>query len=142
MMFWDSSAIAPLVMEEPSSDACRALLPRNTPLFVWALTSVEVTSAIRRKQREGALTLADARLALDRLDALATGWIEVDMLESVRRRATRLLATHSLRAEDALQLGAALIAAGETRPACAFVTRDARLAAAADAEGLRVFEPR
>ena len=58
--------------------------------------------------------------------------------EAIRSRADRLLAVHPLRAADAFQLAAGLIAS-EDRPAdLPFVTLDDRLAEAARKEGFLV----
>ncbi|MFY9343542.1 MAG: hypothetical protein WAT39_13685 [Planctomycetota bacterium] len=53
-------------------------------------------------------------------------------------RARRLLANHPLRAADACQLAAALIACRERPDALGFVTLDSRLAEAARREGFTV----
>ena len=54
----------------------------------------------------------------------------------VRERAIRLLAVHSLRAGDALQLAAALVYFDERPRGESFVCLDERLGEAAAAEGL------
>jgi len=58
--------------------------------------------------------------------------------EAVRSRAERLLGVHTLRAGDALQLAAALLAAEEDPADLPFVTLDERLADAARKEGFPV----
>ncbi len=57
----------------------------------------------------------------------------------VRARARRLLELHSLRAADALHLGAALVAAEEDPGRMGFTTLDGHLAEAAEKEGFRVY---
>jgi hypothetical protein len=69
---------------------------------------------------------------------LAKSWDEVVDLFAVRARALSLLARHDLRAADAAQLGAALLAAEDHPASLTFVCLDDRLAAAAEREGLRV----
>ena len=49
--------------------------------------------------------------------------------------------THPLRAADALQVGAALVAAEEFPATLEFVTLDRKLAVAAEREGFRVIGP-
>ena len=60
---------------------------------------------------------------------------------AVRARADALLARHPLRAADAGQLGAALLAREEPADALTFVCLDRRLSLAAEREGLRVATP-
>lgn len=54
------------------------------------------------------------------------------------RRAVRLVRRHPLRAADALQLAAALMATGEHPERLDLVSSDDRLSAAARREGFRV----
>jgi predicted nucleic acid-binding protein len=65
-------------------------------------------------------------------------WSEVVALEPVRRQAERLVSVHPLRAADALQLGAALVATDLDPGGLEFVTLDERLATAALKEGFTV----
>jgi hypothetical protein len=62
-------------------------------------------------------------------------------VELVRRNAERIVETHPVRAADALQIGAALIAAEDNPGALEFVTFDSNLAQAAEREGFRVLGP-
>jgi predicted nucleic acid-binding protein len=140
MRFWDSSAIVPLIVEEASSSACRGLLRTDRVIAVWALSRVEVLSAIWREVRSGAMDRAAAMQAGKRLDALSAAWTEVDGIVVVRARAERLVAVHPLRAPDALQLAAALVLSRE-RPRWQFVTGDRDLASVAELEGFDVIVP-
>lgn len=141
MRFWDSSAIVPLLVEESSSSAVLAELERDPELIVWWATEVECVSALARLEREGSLDGRAMADALERLDALARSWQEVQPVERVRRTAVRLLRVHGLRGADALQLAAAL-AVGEGEPASVqLVSLDDRLAQAAEREGCRVIRP-
>src|SRR5512143_3397601 len=134
MRFWDSSAIVPLIVEEASSAACRSLLRADRTIAVWALSRVEVLSAIWREVRAGTMERIAAVQAGKRLDALSAAWTEVDGLTAVRARAERVVAVHPLRAADAMQLAAALVLSKE-RPRWPFVTSDRLLAGVAELEG-------
>ena len=137
MRYWDASALVPLVVAEPSSDVLRRLA-REGDVVTWCLSAVEISSAIERRAREGALGAADRQSALATLADLAEVWTEITAVAAVRERACRLLAVHSLRAADALQLAAALVAAGDRPAGHQFVCADGRLADAAEREGYRV----
>jgi uncharacterized protein len=80
----------------------------------------------------------EASYALTRLSVLARGWSEVPPSERLREVALRLLRVHDLRAGDALQLAAALVASEERPATLDLVTLDDRLALAASREGFRV----
>jgi uncharacterized protein len=135
--YWDTSALVPLVVAEPETERMRALLDEDHDVVTWALTSVEFASAIERRARQGELSPVERRHALARLRQLAGVWDEITSVEVVRRRALAVLARHELRAADAVQLGAALAIADERGEPLGFVCLDARLADAADREGLR-----
>ena len=92
-------------------------------------------SALARLEREGALTDSAMTGALERLDLLAESWNEIQPVAAVRSAARRLLRVHALRAADALQLAAAVVAAEGQPASLAIVTLDERLAAAARREG-------
>jgi len=138
--FWDASAVVPLLVAEPPRDQLLDLLQRDPVMLVWWGTPVECTSAIARREREGALSTRDATRALDRLRALAIAWQEVLPAEQVRAAAQRLLRVHPLRAADSLQLAAAIVAAEHEPHALELVRLDDRLNEAAIREGFRVVE--
>ncbi len=138
MRFWDSSAIVPLVCREPQSSQCRQWLRSDPVILVWAFAATEVMSALSRQRRDGALSPRALSQAKHRLTRLEAAWHEVAQYDAVRTRARRLLEIHSLRAADALHLGAALVAFEEQTTGIGFVTFDSRLAAAARKEGFEI----
>ena len=73
-----------------------------------------------------------------RLAAFQRIWSEVEPERALRDNATRLLRTHDLRAADALQLAAALVAADGEPRSLDFVCLDTRLSMAAQDEGFRI----
>jgi len=132
--FWDTSALVPLLAEEPATLSAQRLYA-GQPAIVWWATSVECASAIARFERDGSLTAAQSIEAFARLDALRASWIEIEPGDEVRDVARRMLRVHPLRAADALQVAAAWLAS-ERRPASLpLVTLDERLRAAAAREG-------
>ena len=138
MKFWDSSAIVPLLVMEASREPLLALLDQDPLMIVWWGTPVECTSAIARREREGSLSVTEATAALERLRTLSLAWQEVLPTEPVRSVAQRLLRVHPLRAADALQLAAAVIAAEREPSSLEFISLDERLNAAAQREGFRI----
>jgi uncharacterized protein len=139
--FWDSSAIVPLLVAEPSSAAVMEAYEADPEVVAWWGTEAECVSALARLERQGGLGVPSVNEALRRLDGLASAWREVQPTAAVRQSAIRLLRVHSLRTADALQLGAAIVAA-ENRPASLpLVTLDDRLEQAAQREGFPVVRP-
>jgi predicted nucleic acid-binding protein len=136
--FWDSSALVPLLAEEATTDAMRKRLREDREVLVWWAAQVECVSALMRRVREGRLARKDVVRAEQRLQHLTRAWLEVVPTEPVRATAQRLLRVHPLRAADALQLAAAVVAAEHEAASLDLVTLDDRLAEAAEREGFRV----
>lgn len=138
MRFWDSSAIAPLLVEETASRPREAQLHEDAEILVWYGTWAELESAICRRERETSIDPEQAAMARTRLSVLTRSWLEIQPTSWVRERAIRLLRVHPLRAADAMQLAAALVAFKERTAGNRFLTADLRLAKAASLEGFAV----
>jgi hypothetical protein len=123
-------------VNESTTAVVRRLVPGG--IVTWSLSAVEIGTAIERRCREGHLTDAQRMMARSALAELAAAWTEISALGPVRERALRLVATHPLRAADAMQLAAALVAVGDRSPGHAFVCFDGRLREAAAREGFRM----
>jgi len=110
-------------------------------VVAWWATEAECVSTLARLEREGSLAAPSMTEGLRRLTGLESSWREVQPVSAVRSTAIRLLRVHPLRTVEALQLGAAIVAA-ESHPATLpFVTLDERLAQAAEREGFLVVRP-
>lgn len=138
MKFWDTSAIVPLLVIEPTTETARSVLTGDSSVVVWWGTRTECVSALNRQIREGSLRIEDERQARAVLKQLADAWSEVQPSESLRGTAERLLAVHALRAADALQLSAALQWCQRQPMNKDLVSFDARLRDAAYKEGFTI----
>ena len=107
-------------------------------MTVWWACRLECSSALNRLRRDGSLDEAGLSRALRDLGTLADGWFEMQPTEELRARAMRLLRVHPLRAADAAQLAAALMATSENPSQLQFVTSDDRLRESAEKEGFIV----
>ncbi len=138
MRFWDASAIVPLIIDEPGREQLLAILEADPVMIVWWGTSVELVSALSRRERDGTLPTASVSAAVERVRKLERAWHQVAPTDTLRQRAQRLLRVHPLRAADSLQLAAALAVAGDEPASVSFVSLDQRLLDAAQREGLCV----
>ncbi len=141
MRYWDTSALLPLCVREPSSALLTRTFTEDSGVITWWGTRLEATSALARLERDGALAGAGQRAASARLGALAAAWAEVEPGVVVREQAERLLRIHPLRAADALQLAAAIVASGHRPPTLPLVSLDQRLSEAARREGFPLVIP-
>jgi len=138
MKYWDASAIIPLLVQEEETEKRESSWREDPQVVVWWGSKIECASALNRLYREGALDSDNLQQALADLETLASGWLEIQPTEKIRRRALRLLRIHPLRAADALQLAASLVAADENPTLLHFVCSDQRLIDAAQKEGFKV----
>lgn len=138
MRFWDSSAVVPLLVQQEASARCERWLKEDRDAVLWTLTPVEISSALRRLVREGALAERAASQAEVRVEQLVRACVLVVDVEGVKARARRLLRLHALRAADAMQLGAAIAWAADAPAGRTLCTFDDRLALAASREGFDV----
>lgn len=111
-------------------------LIRTCRVATSRLSEVEVSSALARRAREGAFTLAERDRAIDALNADLASWILVEVGPELTRRAQALLVRHGIRTGDAVQLASCLHLQREAGQRLPFGAFDERLNAAAGAEGL------
>ena len=137
-MFWDSSALVPILLPETRSEALVALLSADREVVIWWATPLECQSALYRRHRDTPLPPPVMRDVTDRLRAFVEHADTIAPTDEVRRRAARLLASHALRAADALQLAAALVWCEEQPHNETFISLDERLCAAARKEGFEI----
>ena len=116
----------------------RKLLCEDAVIVVWALTEVELCSALWRRARAGEIKEGALRQAQSFFDDLLATANVVTSVPHVVKVSRRILATHQLRSADSLQLAAALLVAGDEPESLPFVTLDERLAEAAAREGFPV----
>ena len=148
LYYLDSSALAKHYLIEPGSRWITELITHTAPVrFVSTeLAIVEVVCAITRAERERRIS-ALLRNKLAARSARETRNV-VELIGTSRRilgHASQLALRHPLRAYDAIHLATALWILSETlmlgMPAPIFVSADANLLAAAQAEGLAVENP-
>lgn len=141
MIFWDTSAVVPLCVDEPRSVEMLALLDSDQSMVVWWGTPIECWSAICRRLRDGDLNHQEWVEAEGRLDQLGAAWTDVLGTHEVRDHARRLLRRHPLRAADAMQLAAAMVWAEGKPEGQLLACLDDRLSEAAVREGFTLATP-
>jgi predicted nucleic acid-binding protein len=138
MRFWDSSAILPLLVLEQQSDYCVESFSQDSNVLVWAMTKIEVFSALCRRLRDRSLKQESFDMAVHRMHDFFENVYEIVGIPRVKDRALRLLRVHPLRAADSLQLAAALVATEENTTRLPIMCFDERLTTAAKLEGFEV----
>lgn len=138
MRFWDASSLIPLFVGEAHSSVMETLVGDDPDMMVWWASPVECASAVHRLRREDVFTAAEAAHVLAALAGALDAANVVQPGDELRAMALRLLATHPLRAADALKLAAALLWARGRPAGRDFVCLDERLRTAAILEGFQI----
>ncbi|MGH8769823.1 MAG: type II toxin-antitoxin system VapC family toxin [Burkholderiales bacterium] len=141
MKFWDSSALVPLLVNEPATPKLATIYKEDAAIIAWWGTSVECASALARRNRENKSDAPALAEGFARLNQIRRDWQEIQPLESLRELAVRLTRVHNVRAADALQLAAAIFASENVPGILDFVCLDARLSLSAEREGFNVVSP-
>lgn len=110
--------------------------------LISSLASIEVHSAVRRRERLGELSPEDAAVALAILATETAAMTEQTVNPPVVETARRMIDDHALRALDAIQLGSCWVArAASGITDVVFVASDAALLSAAANEGFQTWNP-
>jgi len=134
-MFWDSSALVPLILPEARSATLTRAFNGDRHPVIWWVTPVECHSALVRVARDKRVNKDEAMRAAERLRGIRSRANEIGPSDDVRVRAIHLLSTHGLRSGDALQLAAALVWCEGQPNGETLVCADERLRKAARQEG-------
>jgi predicted nucleic acid-binding protein len=142
--FLESTAFAKLFVQEAGTEAMIRLMEtvEDNRKLIAASSPLEVYAAIRRRERAGDITPADAAAAFEILRIEAARMVQEPLNPAVLESARQLLDRTKLRWTDALQLGAALVAREMFRgTAIIFVSASPLLLEAAKSEGMQTLDP-
>jgi uncharacterized protein len=142
--FADTSAFAKRYLPETGSTWVQSWIDpaSGAVVLISALSTVEFTALLARRQREGNVTLVDFnRLHKDFLFHVRRQYRVITLRQSILTQAQQLVAKHPLRSLDAIQLASALAAAKTLGAFPTFISGDQRLLAVAAAEGFPIDNP-
>lgn len=105
--YFDTSAFVPILIDEPSSRACRELWTLADAVITTRLLYVEAMAALSRAERTGRITAATVRAAGDGLDRLWPEFQVIELDDALARRAAALAESRALRGYDAVHCAAA-----------------------------------
>lgn len=135
LVYFDSSALVKLVLDEAGSDVAAALWDACDVALSSRLAHPEVCAALAAAGRNHDLTESEVAAAMSDWELFWTSMRPVELSADVERAAGSLAATHQLRGADAVHLASAL-ALGPAHVTVA--VWDRRLHAGAVASGLAV----
>lgn len=135
IVYFDTSAFIPLIIDEPNSDSCDRLWNEATRIVSVRLLYVETRAALARAHRLGRLSQRALASAVALLDDLSAQVDHVEVTERLVRMAGALAEEQQLRGYDAVHLAAAQAVADQDT---IFASGDQQLIAAATRVGLSV----
>jgi len=134
--YFDTSVLVKRYVDEAGRREVLRLL-RRYDVVTSAIVTVELRSALRRRVAEGGLDEERVPEILKRVAAERGFWASIDVSRDVLSAAETLVATHPVRALDAVHIASAqLFAARIALPDLIFVSADARQTTAAAAVGM------
>jgi uncharacterized protein len=142
--FLESTAFAKLFVQEHGTDNLIRLMEavEDNRKLIAASAPLEVYAAIRRRERSGGISAADAMAALEILRMESARMVQEPLNPAVLEAARQLIDRTGLRWPDALQLGAAIVAREMFQGTeIVFVSASQHLLDAAKAEGFPVLDP-
>ncbi len=131
--YFDTSAIIPLIINEPSSDRCNRVWNESSRVVSVRLLYPEVRAALAKAERMGRLSATQRAAAFVELETIITEVDHVEVTEALAHRAGELAQAHGLRGYDAVHLAAASAVADSD---VVLVTGDADMANAANSIGI------
>ena len=143
-VYLDTSALIKRYIEEEGTERILEVTDDldGVQVIILDITPLEARSAVRRRQREGDISGADAERILNQIEEDGSSLFLVQPSTSaVIEEAARLIDRHPLRACDALQLAGCLMTRDNVPGPLTFSCADARLCGAAELEGLTVLNP-
>ena len=143
-VYLDTSALIKRYIEEEGTERVVGVTDDldGVQVIILDITPLEARSAVRRRQREGDISGADAERILNQIEEDGSSLFLVQPSTSaVIEEAARLIDRHPLRAYDALQLAGCLMTRDNVPGPLTFACADARLCGAAELEGLTVLNP-
>lgn len=136
--YFDTSAVVPLLVQEPTTPHCTRLWDEATRIVSARLVYPEACAALARAVRMGRLTSAQMTAATAELDHVIAQVDFIEITAELARSAGQLAQQRGLRGYGAVHLAAAVsIADGDV----VFVTADTDIANAARATGLATAVP-
>jgi uncharacterized protein len=133
--YFDTSALVPLLVDEPGSDRAARLWDVADNVVAVRLVYAEARAALAQAARQGRLSAADLTTAIDGLEGLYASLDLLEVDEHLVRRAGELAQHHALRGYDAVHLAAAERLRDD---AAVLVAGDRGLCTAAGALGMAV----
>ncbi|GAB2473967.1 type II toxin-antitoxin system VapC family toxin [Jatrophihabitans fulvus] len=101
IVYLDTSALIPLLIEEPASETCERLWDDADDVVTVRIAYVEAAAALAQAHRLERLTAAQHRDALRVLDDAWSQVQIIDVDDALIRRAATFAASHVLRGYDA-----------------------------------------
>ena len=133
LAYFDSSAIVPLLIDEPTTACCREILGKADVSLSSSLSYVETSAGLVKAERMGRITPAERKAAWQRFEGRWQYFLPIGTSDDIVSTAASLAVAYALRGHDAVQCATALASVSEDF--CA-VSGDRRLLRAWAEEGI------
>jgi predicted nucleic acid-binding protein len=132
LLYFDSSAIVKLYVEEPESGHVRAFALSGAMVFTSDIAYPEVRAALAAARRDGRLSPSQYAAIKAKLDGEWATYAHIEVDAAVCRKAGDLADEYALRGFDAVHLACFAEIVGDPGRRIEFISFDARLSRAAE----------
>ncbi len=105
--YFDTSAVVPLIIDEPATDVCNRIWNESSRVVSVRLLYPEGRAALARAHRLNRVTRTQLAAAVAELDAIVDQVDHVEVTPQLAQTAGALAEQHGLRGYDAVHLAAA-----------------------------------
>ncbi|KQZ09905.1 PIN domain-containing protein [Microbacterium sp. MEC084] len=109
LAYFDTSAVVPLLIDEPASERCARAWDSAHRIASTALTYVEVHTALAQAHRRDRLSDPQHLAAIDAFEELWSQVTSITPSDALIRHAAALGAAHALRGYDAVHCATAVL---------------------------------
>jgi predicted nucleic acid-binding protein len=136
-LYAETSAVLRWLLADADGENIRAVLAAAGKVVSSRLTSIEARRVVRRAEREGRITGAEAADVLAVFAQAASTWAIVEITDEIARRAEEAFPREPVRTLDAIHLASALVLR-QSFPDLAVLSSDERVSANAALLGFRL----
>ncbi len=136
-LYLDTSALVKLYVEEEGSSVVRKWVDDADVIATSIIAFVEARAAFARRRRERRIPSAAHTTLVKDFEADWDRYLVLEATEALIKEAGKLTEAHPLRSYDAIHLASAKVLREKLAERVSFASWDARLAHAAEKEGLQ-----
>ena len=141
MIYWDTSALVKLFVQEVGTDIVKGLIRKDPNVVISKIAFPEAHSAYARRKREQILSERDYRKTVHRWNRFWKSCLIIELSDEILSVTETLIKNYPLRGFDAIHLASAIFFRDSIDSSLKFACSDKRLLEVAEKERFSVISP-